>query len=256
MRFEEFRNVSDDVISERAKNLFEAIQEGGPLYNTDLGRAALLEAQFYMQELDRRERERERQADEANAARDFKYERIIIYMIAGEIVLAIVSLIYTAHEGIAQNRILANLQTSIQVTADQLKEQLAIQYRMFVSASYDQSRRQITLFNSSKTEAWVWGFAFGLEHPVMIHGGPTSIPAMLILSISIQDYNPKIFDGVRQSPPSILPVVVYLKNAKDDEYVWNGKLSVQNLNDLMGGTLDGSLQQQKWSQRVTLSRVP
>ncbi len=107
MQVKEIEKLSPRELRQRADAVFAKADEKGPSY--------LIEAQFYMQELSRRE-------DSKIARRDFRMELIVILLIGLEIVIAL----YEGHEQTnliaSQTQILQNLQTSTKNTADALTE--------------------------------------------------------------------------------------------------------------------------------------
>jgi hypothetical protein len=86
MTFEEFEKAEARELRQHAKRCFEL----GQLTNTDVGArpSYLLEAQFYMSEIDRREANIERQEDRRIALRSHRIELSIIALIILEILIA------------------------------------------------------------------------------------------------------------------------------------------------------------------------
>jgi hypothetical protein len=201
LTFEQLEKAKKHELKARAKACFEAAQEGGRLYNTDLGRATLLEAQFYMQELDRRH-------DSWIAWRDLVLEGIVIALIGWEIFLG-------RDEGVLmdrQNTILSNLETSTETTANLLKEQLAMQYEVFVNAGYNGSGRS-GLDNNSKAEIYVFGLKVGNSTAFSIRGGSMSIAEHTEGAIPLLTYYPGLLNGVPTTGSLVIPFALYLKNA-------------------------------------------
>jgi hypothetical protein len=117
MTFEEFEKADPRKLRELAMNNFDAAQ----YLVGELKTPYMLEAQFYMQELDRREGSRV-------ALRDFRMEVCVIGLIGLEIVLAILGIWLAIKQGNnddnlmkKQNVILTNLQTSTADTATAMK---------------------------------------------------------------------------------------------------------------------------------------
>ena len=116
MNFDEFDKASDDELEAEAKRCFDesrALTPANLLYKAPL----MLEAQFYMQERDRRDNSRV-------ALRDLRLELVVIVLIGIEIVLSVVGIVIAVREGNAQAKltekqtgILTNLQQSTSQTA-------------------------------------------------------------------------------------------------------------------------------------------
>jgi len=107
MKVEEFQNLTDDQLRERA-NACLAVVDNPSFF--EVHAAKLLESQLYMGEISRRK-------DDSVAARDFLLEVSVIGLIGIEIVLSIVGLWYGIHEGNKQKDILRSLNTSADATA-------------------------------------------------------------------------------------------------------------------------------------------
>jgi hypothetical protein len=101
MTFAEFRVATDDELLAHAKRGFEL----GQLSHSDPAGApsALLQAQFYMAEIDRRQ-------DTKIAQRDFRMELIVIMLIGLELIAAIAGIAITIHEGNEQAIILERVE--------------------------------------------------------------------------------------------------------------------------------------------------
>jgi hypothetical protein len=106
MTFKEFENATPEKLREEAKSCFDRAEEnpswgGGP--------TLVLQAQFYMMEMDRRE-------NAWIARRDFWMEFIIIVLIVGELIFSYFAL----REGGQQTGVLQKLQESAAATASTL----------------------------------------------------------------------------------------------------------------------------------------
>jgi len=88
MTFEEFEKSAEAELREQARLCFKqaADMAGG---EWEKRTAFMLQAQFYMAELDRREAEKERKESARIALRDYRMEWVVIIMIGLEIVLSI-----------------------------------------------------------------------------------------------------------------------------------------------------------------------
>jgi hypothetical protein len=134
MNFDEFEKANDDDLKAEAKRCFD---ESRALTPADLPYKAplMLEAQFYMQERDRRDSSRV-------ALRDLRLEVVVIVLIGIEIVLSVVGIVIAIREGNAQatltekqTGILTSLQQSSSDTAGTLKGLLETTGKMNISAS-------------------------------------------------------------------------------------------------------------------------
>lgn len=239
MTFEEFEKADKRVLRARIKACFEDAQEGGRYHNTDRVPERLLEAQFYMQELDRR-------YDSWIAWRDLVLEVVVIALIGWEIHLAI----QQGHDEDVlmgkQNAILTNLESSTQATAAQLKEQLAEQYRVFINPQPN-GFSGITLYNNSKSEISLWGLRVGRNPPVKNPRGSSVIAEHTAEPIVFRDYY------LRLPTEMLITYDLYLKNAPGEEFIWSGRI---DYNGEIGRPPDGALRAEKWSGVITFSPAP
>jgi len=120
MTFEQFERASPEELKAQAKQCFDLINDAQIVNEFQV--AKLLEAQFYMQELDRRE-------DSRIAIRDFRLEVAVIALIFIEIILSVAGILLAIKQGNGedklmdkQNTILANLQNSTSDTGEAMKE--------------------------------------------------------------------------------------------------------------------------------------
>jgi hypothetical protein len=107
MNLEEFEKASDADLRKRAKECFDTL----PTHVTREG--ALLEAKFYLDEIERREHAQERKTDVRNSWRDLILELVVIVLIGLEIW-------FSWKGGNDQLTVLNNLQTSTGKTVETL----------------------------------------------------------------------------------------------------------------------------------------
>jgi hypothetical protein len=242
MTFEQFLSAKNTDLLYETKKCFD--RYNNPLTRSDEKPAPLLEAQFYIQELGRRE-------DSKISRRDFRMELVVIVLIFLEIVIAF----YEGHEQAviteAQTQILQNLQSSTKTTADSLAAQMKLQYEVFVDVQYD-GRKGLSLFNNSKNEIVFFGIKVG-NYPARSNKvGPEAIAGLNMKSIHLEEFYPRLFDNLPQQCAITLPIVLYLKSANKDEYIAEGTLTFSKHANVLSGSSAISLKAQKWSGAVNL----
>jgi hypothetical protein len=239
MQVKEIEKLSRKELRQRADDAFAKAEEKGPSY--------LMEAQFYMRELEHRH-------DSWVSIRDLILEIVVIVLILGEILISI-------HEGNAQARLIAaqtqilqNLQTSTKNTADSLAEQLAIQYKVFISLQANAN--SLSVFNNSKNEVTFWGMKIGNRPPKANPGGPVPVPGSGMTNILIEQFYAKLFENLSRTEYVAIPVTVYLKSANSQEYVaqCTFDFSGQGFKGIAG--VETTLRAEKWSDKVTFSPAP
>jgi hypothetical protein len=188
MTFEEFEEADGRTLRAHAKECFEYEKNGTIM--ADFRIASLLEAQFYMQERDRRENSRV-------SLRDFRMERWVIVLIGLEIILALLGIWLTIREAgnedtlmKSQNTILTNLQQSSASTAKAIEglqeitksmsdstaasartlaslvsttqgvnrgvhDQLSLFYDPSVTLVFDQAAKRLTFANTGRTSVTI-----------------------------------------------------------------------------------------------------
>lgn len=245
MTFEEFQKAGAKELRFQARECFDEV---GKVVSWERKASKLLEAQFYMQELDRRH-------DSWISWRDLLLEIVVIFLIGWEIHLGIKQ---GNDEGALmdkQNAILSNLESSTQATADQLKQELALQYEVFINAQYDGSRG-IALFNNSKSEIYLYGIRVANNPPRQNHGGPASIAEHTAASIKLEEYYPRLFEAVPQSGSIKLPFSLYLKNAVGEEHIVTGQMELTRQGAGFAGTTESHVTAEQWSHSVNLAPIP
>jgi hypothetical protein len=108
MTFEQFEKADSRKLREMAKEVFDLSQH--PYIANEAKPSHLLEAQFYLSEIDRRQAEIERQEDRRIASRSHRMELIIIALIVGEIVIGIFGIWLGFREGKEQAAILERVE--------------------------------------------------------------------------------------------------------------------------------------------------
>jgi hypothetical protein len=120
MGVQEFKNLTDDQLRQKADECLAVVDDPnyGPIHA-----AKLLQAQLYMNELNRRNDERIATRDGEMADRSHTLEVWVIVLIGIEIVLGLVSIGYGIKEGNKQADILNDMKTSTAATAATLQTQ-------------------------------------------------------------------------------------------------------------------------------------
>jgi hypothetical protein len=258
MTLEEFETATEQELRQKANECFAKSVNAGTGDKPYL----YLEAQFYISEIQRREHERERLEDTHIARRDFWLEVAVIGLILVEIILSICGIILAINQGKdedtmmqKQNAILGNLETSTQATADQLKQELALQYEVFINAQYDGSRG-MALFNNSKSEIYLYGIKVSKNPARQNPGGPASIAEHTAGSIRLEEYYPHLFDAVPQTGSMVLPFALYVKNAAGKEHMVKGQMKLTRQGSGIAGTTESNVSAEQWSQTVNLLPIP
>jgi hypothetical protein len=232
MEVQEFEKLSRKELRRRADAAFIKANEKGPGY--------LMEAQFYMRELEHRH-------DSWISFRDLILEIVVIALIALEL-----------WEGNAQARLIAsqtqilqNLQNSTKSTAESIAAQLALQYKVFVNVQYN-GNKALSLFNNSKSDIMFYGIKIGNRPAEANPTGPISVAGAYETTISLEDFYPKLFDNLPATGSISLPISLYLKGADNQEYVTEGTYTFSR----QGGTGESKLRAEQWSGMVTFSPTP
>ncbi len=239
MQVKEIEKLSPRELRQRADAVFAKADEKGPSY--------LIEAQFYMQELSRRE-------DSKIARRDFRMELIVILLIGLEIVIAL----YEGHEQTnliaSQTQILQNLQTSTKNTADALTEELALEYK--VSVNLGPNSDQLSIFNNSKNEITIWGMKIDGRPAKATPNSPISIPANGMANVMIERLYPAFFGKLSRTEYVGLPVTVYIKGSNSREYIVQSTFdfSGQGFKEIKG--VPTVSRPQDWSDMISFSPGP
>jgi hypothetical protein len=175
LTLEQLQQLSDEEITRRVSDLIAPKQvTENPFYAQP---ADFVAAQFYLSELDRREKRRADDArDKAETTRrrvDLALELLIILLIGIEIVLAILSGYQQSKEAARQLKaftdmqaVLSNLQQTSQATANTMamletttetmsgliQKQVALFYDVEITVAYVDSGRKILLQNQGRTK--------------------------------------------------------------------------------------------------------
>jgi hypothetical protein len=124
MRTKEFKDLSKEELLQKADECF-AVMDAHPVKA-----AKLLEAQFYMNEVDRRENDAIAMRDFRMARRSYEMEWWVIVLIGLELVIAVGGFVYGVHEGNKQWTVLDHMDKSTAATATALQTQSNILEKM------------------------------------------------------------------------------------------------------------------------------
>lgn len=237
MTFEEFEKADVRKLRKHAMNGFD----GAMLQHThgDFKAASLLEAQFHLQEIDRRESTR-------IGRRDFWMEVVVIGLIGIEIILAIVLAIVASREqsrdvkeqlaafGKMQD-VLTNLQESSKATASTLttletttetmngalQKQLALFYDVSVTMLYEPDKHELHVMNDGRTNVSIWGLdvgdvpvTIGSEGRVLTPNGGYGTDGSAVYNFVLKRF-PMPGDG-------LVPFKLYVKNERNEQFVVHG----------------------------------
>jgi hypothetical protein len=258
MTFEEYEKAGPQQLKAEAKACFEMAQEmaGGAW---ERRASKLLEAQFYMQELDRREGDRV-------SNRDFWMEVVVIALILLELILGIVGIIIGIREGNDQAQVLSKLNTSAAATAntltalqsttktmnDAVQAQLGFAYAVSVEIGSELLQDRMKITNKGQTDITLWGSRFGNEPVIM-----EKVPKVITSGGSAYVLLPKAYDHLMEHvqigtpTPVSAPFQAYIKDHNGEQFAVNSILT----GDMRFVPLDlkpqsTSVIKQQWSSRL------
>ncbi len=255
MTFEEFENASPQTLREHAKACFD---EPKTIYMTgDLVAVRLLEAQFYMSEMDRRQGEGDRRFNRRIALRDFILEAVVILLIGVEIALAIKQGRDEDRLMDKQNGILTGMQTSALAEAETLKtltrtmdkmngnasttaetlrvlksttvtmnqgihDQLSLFYDPSIALTYDTEKNRMNFMNTGRTALKLKALKMNGEMKNL--GGTKLIAAGTIQYVEVENEYKSISSGLPKGAVSSVPVEAHLESEIGKHFVMTGAL--------------------------------
>lgn len=217
MTVEEFEKAKDQDLRRQANQLFELASRSGELVRT----ALLAEARFYLDEIDRRD-------DRFRSRRDLWLEIIVIGLIAIEIIFSVVAF----REGRSQSVVLGSLEASASATASTLaalqqtteamnkttQEQAALSYEVALRVQLNLPDNELDITNEGRTPVTFWGMKIAdqpttaqVRPTILAPGAPNSVPAGLIFALAS--------DQMSKKRAALIPLTLFLKNEKGDEFV-------------------------------------
>ena len=230
MTFEEFEVAQNADLTLETKRCFDIYNNQN--FASQARSAALLEAQFYMQELGRRE-------DAKVARRDLILELIVIALIGLEIVLAVYGTRLAIKQANDQdvmmskqmevlNRLDGNMQLtaqtlqSSQTTMQSMDKRLGMELgRMArIDLMFSFSAGNAELYNRGNADLEYWGYKLANlparmnKKPVPLRGGAKI------------EHLPRILDDIRNAKGPMGQLEIYVRDDLNNEYVGEGNLGV------------------------------
>jgi len=253
MTFEEFQTATEVELTYATKQCFDRFNS--PLTGGGDKPACLLEAQFYMQELGRRE-------DSRVATRDFRMELIVIFLIGLELVAAVVlAIVGSRQQGQDTNQqlaafgkmqdVMSRLQESSKATADTLQSlqsttqsmndrigtQLGRMAQMAIDFAMNVPQNKADLFNRGNVDLTIWGYKVDGE-PARTYKKPISIKRSEHLNLATLLSDIKNANGQGN-------LDIFLRDDFENEFI--AEILVPSPNVLgMGATFD--IVQRRWSK--------
>ncbi|HUO36243.1 MAG TPA: hypothetical protein VMU43_14740 [Candidatus Acidoferrum sp.] len=257
MRVEEFERLSRKLVRFRANEAFDAAEKFG-IQNT----SKLLEAQFYMRELEHR-------YDSRISIRDFILEIVVILLIGWEIGLGYQQERQQRQAFNAQLQVLENLQKSTDTTANSLilaqanlsqmnqalQKQLGLFYDVSLAVLFNQSQSKTTIINQGRTNVVIWGRKFDDESPVMEKEGRTISTSGTGLEIPDPNLIPSLAKLVPKGATKLIPFEIYIKNERGEEFVAHCYFSVSWSGETMNVTTQtASIVPEHWSRTLPMQK--
>jgi hypothetical protein len=271
---EELRNLSDEEVVKRINDKI-APEIGTSFFSLP----DFVSAQFYLAELDRREKSRaDDKRDGIETKRwktDLKYERWIVFLIIFEVIAAALLTLWADHrQSKSSDRELAVLQSmqvvlshlqessaatagtlvALQETSKQMNEavqnELSLSYEASLNVSYNIVTETVSITNEGRSNITLWGSKIGngrtiSEKPprALTPGVPYALPAHEIVSGLLQQRNPEAKNGP-------ISFVMLLKNERGEELVGEYLLSGNSGGPLQVGTVMVSMKLVRWSKKT------
>jgi hypothetical protein len=259
LTLQQLRALNDEQVAARVN---ERLAPQGVGIQNFVQPADFLAAQFYVNEIERRENLRvnaERDRVEAKRRRiDLGLELLIVVLIGIEIVLGIFAGRQQSQQAAKEleafgnmQTVLANLQNSSQATADSLaavkgtmesmnaslQREVGLFYDVQLAVYYDNEKKELTFGNSGRTTLALWGTKVGDQNPnyegesrIITPGQGYVFRDKGELQATLQSKFPKGSGG-------LVPLEIYVKNERNEEFIaqsyfaltWNGDKLVVNM---------------------------
>jgi hypothetical protein len=233
MTFDEFEEANEESLRRETKVCFDKYNNP---YTGGLDKPALLlEAQFYIQELGRRE-------DSRIARRDFRMELIVILLIGLELVTAVLLAIWGSREQDRANQkqlsalvqmqgVLQNLNTSSQTTAatlSQLKavtetmngaiqKQVGLFYDVELNIVYEKNSKTLTVSNNGRTNVVIWGVKVDDREKEMMKE-PQIIPPNGTYNFAFEAYQGFYSQTLVKNTSEDLAFLLFVANEKNERF--------------------------------------
>jgi len=258
LTLEQLRQLSDEQVAQRANE--SLVPLGAPTQGLYIQPADFLAAQYYVNELERREKRRADEARDAIDTRrweiDLRYERLIVVLIILEVILAAALTWWTddrqsksaqkeleALQSVQQ--VLSHLEESSKDTAAAIKEerqtmeamntalqrQLALFYDVSLNVLFDQDRKKLMLTNNGRTNIVFWGGKIGDTNAFVPEEGRT-ITAGAGFEFDISPTYESMIARFPKPAQGMIPYELYIKNERGEEFVQHGYFSLVWKNDV------------------------
>lgn len=258
MTFEEFEKADKRELRTSARMCFQISQDSR--YEATMQVAKIIEAQFYMQEINRRH-------DSKIAWRDLTLEVIVIILIGVEIILAIKQGRDQGTVMDKQQAVLRQLDANMAKTAQTLKASLATMQAMNEGIRLQLGRmsppeitvqvemipqRKLTILNSGNVDVELWGTKLGSHDPAFVKQ-PTHVRRGDAGAIET-DRLLREADKALQEHNTPIPLTLYLRDDIGTEFVAEAQIMrVQTSTGPSIGSIETHVRQKHWSN-LTLSK--
>jgi hypothetical protein len=279
----------DRMTDEELENAITACFDASPEVTQIDRLAILLEAQFYRTEKYKRvddKAQTERDRIETDRWRiDLKNEKIIIGMIAAEIILSLVAIWLGISSDHRQSRDaeeqmkefkaietnLVNLQKSSQATADTIsalkqttdamnsgiQTELSLKFDVELEVTFDNERGRIELVNRGSTNLYIWGLKVNDSKAMIEKEGKLLAPGSqyyYVSSVIETPARPSVPDGSHK----LFPFLVLVKNVYDIEFIVEATMFAEWKNNVLAlSVVSTKIRKANWSGKSPISfQVP
>ena len=248
MQVEEFESLNEKDLRQRANDLFAQ----AALSNEWVREGLLVEARFYLDEIEKRKNEK-------IGRRDFRMELIVIVLIFAEIIVTITLAIWAAREQAREMKeqlaaygkmqeVLSHLQDSSKATADTLstlngttkmmngaiQKQVELFYDVEINAVYQEPSKKLLLINTGRTSVMLWSIKIG-DSDTGIQKKPQVIsPSGSGLELPLGDLHTQLSKTLGKDKTQVLPFLFLVTNEKGDRVAISGELTTVWHGDTMG----------------------
>ncbi len=224
MRLKEIEKLKRKELKQRADEAFEKADEKGPAY--------LMEAQFYMRELEHRR-------DSWVSIRDLLLEIVVILLIGWEIWMGYRSEDLQTKNFKAEKEVFDNVKTSSGATADtlvaakgtmeamklSLEKQVALFYDVQVNVIYNEGTKELILINNSRSNVTVWAHRVGVDSaPMQKYLKPVVITPTGTLEFGLDEYGKQISGQLPKGASQTFRFTFFVKNEKQERFTLSGDL--------------------------------
>lgn len=257
MRLAELEKLKKKELRWKADEAFQKADEKGPGY--------FMEAQFYVQELDRRH-------DSWISTRDLILEVVIIAMIGWEIYMGYHQERDQATNFTAQQAVLGQMLTSARATADTLtslatttnsmntalQKQLALFYDVSLNVLYEAGTKRINVVNQGRTNVQLWSVQFAGAPPIIDTEGRNIEANGAGWEFDVtQQYDALRAQTIVGRQRTRVPLELYVKNARGEEFTVHCYLNTLWDKDTMTLTTETTgITPENWSRKFPIPKTP